>query len=183
MTSNTPTAVARASAPAIGPWVPAATLHVAFVAVAAGLCLLVFGSRLWLTIGLVLAVAAMVVPHLVSPWWLVFILGVDQVWRTPSATDGVFYALLAGVHLLHLLGGLTVLLPWDARIQVAALAGPLRRFVLVQAVAQPVAYGALVAFSTRGGTVPGLSILSAALLGVVAAVLAHRAHRARVRVA
>ena len=181
MRNDMPATIARASAPSIGPWVPTATLHLAFLAVAAGLCLLVFDSRLWLTIGCMVAMAATVVPHVVSPWWLLLMLAGNQLWRTPSATDGVFYMLLAGVHLLHVLGSFARLLPWNGRIQVAALVRPFQRFVLVQTVSQVAAFGALFTFTGRRGTASGLSILAAALLGVVAAVLARRVRRAEER--
>ncbi len=172
MSGGMPTTNARASTPAIGRWVPTATVHLASLAVAAGLSLLVFPSPFWRGIGLLLAVAGTLVPNVVSRWWLPLLLGVSQYWRTPSATDGVFYLLLAGVHLLHVLGSLARLLPWQGRMQVAAFVRPLQRYVLVQVVGQAVAVGALLTFGGGRGTVPGLSILAAAMLGVVAAVLA-----------
>jgi hypothetical protein len=55
-----------------------------------------------------------------------------------------------------------------------------RRFVLVQAVVQPVAVGSLLAFGGGTGTMPGLSIVAAVVLGVVAVVLA-QGGRASVR--
>jgi hypothetical protein len=176
-----PTTVSRASDPSIGPWVPTAALHLAFLAVAAGLCMLVFESHLWLGIGLLIAIAATLVPHLVSPWWLLLMLGLSQLWRTPSVSDVVFYLLLAGVHLLHVLSCLARLLPWRGRIQAVALVRPLRRFVQVQAVSQIVAVGAMFTFAGARGSAAGLSILAAALLGVVAAVLALGVRRAESR--
>ena len=166
-----------ASVPAIGPWVPTATLHLSFFALAAGLCLHVLVSPFWRVIGLLLAAAITLVPRWVPTWWLLLLLALSQLWREPSATDLDFYLLVAGVHLLHVLGGLARLLPWMGRIQVAALVRPAQRFVLVQAVAQPVAVGALLAFSGGPGTVPGLSVLAAGALAVVAAMLAGRLHQ------
>jgi len=171
MSGGVPTPHARASVPDLGPWMPTATLHLLFFAVGAGLCLLVLESPLWLAIGLLLAVAGTLVPHLVPTWWLMLLLGLSPLGHEPSANDVAYYLLLAGVHLLYVIGSLTRLLPWDGRMQVVALAPPLRRFVFVQAVAQPVAVGALFAFGGGPGTVPGMSILAAAVLGLVAAVL------------
>jgi hypothetical protein len=160
------------SVPDIGPWMPTAILHLLGLGVAAGLCLLVLESPIWRAIGLLLAVVGMTFPSVVPGWWLLLVLGLSQLWRAPSVTDAVYYLLLAGVHLLHVLGSLTRMLPWNGRMQLIAFALPLRRFVLVQAVAQPVAAGALFAFGGGPGTVPGLSIFSAAVLGVTAVVLA-----------
>lgn len=171
----------RASVPAIGPWVPTATLHLVFLAVAAGLCLLVFASPFWRAVGLLLAVAVTLVPHKVHTWWLLLVLALSQLWREMSVTDGVFYLLLAGVHLLHTLGSFARLLPWHGRVQTVAFVRPLQRYVFVQVVAQAAAVGALLAFGGGRGTVPGLSILAAAMLGLVAAVLARRLRQAETR--
>jgi hypothetical protein len=119
---------------------------------------------------------------------LLLVLGLSQLWRTPSAHDVTFYVLLASVHLLHVLGSYLRLFPRHARLQMAALVGPLRRYVLVQAVVQPLAVGVLSAFAggargARGaGGVPGLSIAAAAALAVVAALLARGLWMARRRV-
>lgn len=181
MTSGVPTPQARASMPDIGPSVPTATLHLLFFVVGAGLCLLALESPLWLAIGLFIAIAGMLVPHLMPTWWLILLLGLSPLGREPSVSDVVFYLLLAGVHLLHVLGSLTRLLPWDGRMQVVALAPSLRRFVFVQAVVQPMAVAALFAFGGKSGTVPWLSILAAAVLGIVVTVLARGLRQVRVR--
>jgi hypothetical protein len=156
--------------------VPTAALRLLFFAVAAGLCLLVL-DPFWMAMGLTLAVAGTLAPNLVPTWWLILPLGLSQFWREPSATDFVYYALLAGVHLLHLLGGLVRLLPWGGRMQLGALVRPMQRFGLVQVVAQGVAVGALLAFGGGRGRVPGLSILAAVLLVLLASVLARGIRR------
>ena len=171
----------RGSAPAVGPGMSAATLHVMFLAVAAGLCLLVLERPVWLAVGLLLAAGGTLLPELVPKWWVLLMLGVGQLWREPSVTDVAFYLLLAGLHLLHVIGSLAQQLPWHARMQRVAFAQYLRRFVLVQVVAQAVAVGALFAFGGGRGTVTGLSIVAAAALGLMAAVLARGLRRARGR--
>lgn len=100
--------------------------------------------------------------------------------RAATVADVSFYLLLAAVHLLHVLRSVAALLPWHGRMQVAALRRPLQRFVCVQAIVQPVAFSALFTFCGAQGTVRGLSIFSAAVLGVMAVVLA-RAMRTTVR--
>jgi hypothetical protein len=158
--------------PEIGRWVPTVLLHGLVLAVSAALCLLVLAPPLWRVVGLTLAVVGTVVPRRVPLWWLLLLLGLSPLGREPSATDVTFYLLLAGVHLLYVLGGLARLVPWEGRMQVGALVQPMRRFVLLQAVVQPVAVGALLVFGGGSGTVPGLSIVAAVVLGVVAVVLA-----------
>lgn len=162
---------ARASVPAIGPWVPTAMLHLAFLVVSVGLCVLVLDAPFWRGVGLLLAVTGTLVPNLVPKWCVLLVLGLSQFGREPLVTDAVFYLLLAGVHLLHVISSFTRQLPWRGRMQVIALVRPFQRFVLVQVVVQAVAVGALLAFGGDGGTVPGLSIVAAALLGIVAVVL------------
>lgn len=169
----------RASVPAIGPWVPTAALPLAFLGVAVGLCLLVLEAPFWLGVGLLLAVTGTFVPNLVPKGWVILMLGLSQLWREPSATDFSFYLLLAGVHLLHVIGGFTRDTPWHGRMQTVAFVRPLQRFVLVQVVVQTVAVGALLAFGGAHGTVTGLSIFAAAVLGIMAAVLARALRHAR----
>jgi hypothetical protein len=171
------TARAPASEPALGRWVPTALVPLTFLAVAVGLCLLAFASPFWRGIGVLLSVASTLVPQVVSRWWLLLLLGMSQYFRAPSATDGVFYLLLAGVHLLQLLAGLAGMLPWHGRLQLSACVRPLQRYLLVQVVVQPVAAATLLAFGGGLGTVPGLSILTAALVAAVAAVFARGLRR------
>ena len=171
MSGGVPALQARTSVPDIGPSVPTATLHYLFFAAGAGLCLLVLDSPLWLAIGLLLAIAGTLVPNRVPTWWLMLLLGLSRLGREPSVIDAAYYVLIAGVHLLHVLGSLTRLLPWDGRMQVVVLAPSHRRFVLVQVVVQPVAFGALFAFGGDSWTITWLSIVAAAVLGIVAAVL------------
>lgn len=169
----------RGAVPSIGPSVPTAIVHVVFLAVATALCVLVLDAPFWRGIGLLLAIAGTFIPNLVPRWWVILVLGVCQFWREPSVTDPTFYLLLAGVHLLHIIDSLCRQMPWNARVQTAAFVRPLQRFVSVQLLVQAVAVGALMAFSERRGTVPGLSILSVALLGVVGVVLVRGLQRGR----
>jgi hypothetical protein len=157
--------------------VPIATLHLIFFAVAAGLCLLVLTPSL-LPVGLLLSAAVTLLPDWVPAWSLLLLLALTQFWREPSPTDLTFYLLLAGVHLLHLLGGVSRLLPWTGRMQVGALVRPIQRFVMVQAVAQGAAACALLAFSGGGGSARGLSIFAAGVLATVTVLLARRLRQA-----
>lgn len=164
----------RASVPNIGPSIPTATVPLLCLTVAAGLCLLMLPSPSLVALGLLLALLGTLASNQVSTWLLLLMLGLSQLWRDPSATDVVYYLLLAGVHLLHVLSSLARLLPCNGRMQVGTLARPLRRYVLVQAVVQPVAAGALLAFSRGPGGVAGMSMVAALLLCVIAVALGLR---------
>lgn len=161
----------RASVPDIGPSLPTVTVPLLFLAVAAALCLLVLTSPSLVALGLLLALLGTLAPNQVPTWWLLLMLGLSQLWRNPLATDVVYHLLLAGVHLLQVLSSFARLLPWNGRMQVGTFARPLRRYVLVQAVVQPLAAGALLAFGRGPGRVTGLSIVAALLLCVVAVAL------------
>jgi hypothetical protein len=164
----------RASVPNIGPSIPTATVPLLFLTVAAGLCLLMLPSPSLVALGLLLALLGTLASNQVSTWLLLLMLGLSQLWRDPLATDVGYYLLLAGLHLLYVLSGLARLLPWDARMQVGTFARPLRRYVLVQAVVQPVAAGALIAFGGGPGGVTGMSMVAALLLCVIAVALGLR---------
>jgi hypothetical protein len=142
-----------------------------FLTIAAALCFLVLTSPSLVAIGLLLALLGTLAPNQVPSWWLLLLLGLSQLWRDPLATDVSFYLLLAGVHLLFVLSSLARLLPWNGRMQLDTLARPLKRYVLVQAVAQPVAAGALLAFGGGSGGVTGMSMVAALLLCALAVAL------------
>lgn len=171
MRSGGYTTSVRASIPHIGPSIPTATVPLLFLAVAAGLCLLVLTSPSLLAIGVLLALLGTLASNQMSTWLLLLVLGLSQLWRDSSVTDVVYYVLLAGVHLLHVLSSLARLLPWNGRMQVSTLARPLRRYLFTQVVLQPVAAGTLLAFSRGPGRVTGLSIVAAGMLCVVAVAL------------
>lgn len=170
---------ARASIPWIGSSIPTAALHLAYFAVAAGLCVLVIEDRFWLGAGLLLAALGTFMPNRVPKGCVILLLALRQFWRDPSATDVPFYLLLAGAHLLLVVASLAQQMPWYGRMQTRALVRPLRRFVIVQIVVQAAAVVALSSFGDRSASVPGLSIVAGAMIGVVAVVLARGLRDAR----
>lgn len=172
----------RPSIPSIGPWVPTATVHIAFLAVAVGLCALLLEAPFWLSVGLLLAFAGTFFPGLVHRSWILLVLCVSEFWREPSVTDIAFYLLLAGAHLLHVLSSLASQMPWRGRVQRRALLRPLKTFVLIQAGVQTIAVSALLAFDNDRVDVPGLSIGAAVVLGILAVILGRGLRRARTNV-
>ena len=163
---------AQGTDPAIGRWIPTGVGPLAHLAVVAALALLVLDGPIWRSVVLLLACGRLLLPGLIAPWWLLLSFILSQLLREPAATDARLHLLLAGLPLLHLVGSLDSVLPRQGRLQLGALSQPIRRFVLVQALVHPVAAGALFLFDRQRGTMPGLSIVSAALLGVIALLLA-----------
>lgn len=153
-------------------FVPIALLNAAYGSVAVALCWLVLPPGEWRMLGVSLAIASAVIPARVASGWLLLVLGAGQLFRGPSATDYRFFLLLAGLPLLHLLSSITRVLPWRGALEAAALGGMLKRFALLQCVAQPMSAGALLLLSGRTGTVPGLSLVSAVLVVVLAQLFA-----------
>jgi hypothetical protein len=168
----------RLSEPTIGPYLPSAAVHLSFLALATTLCLMSLPS-LWLGVGLLLAVLGTFLPHRVSPWWLLLLLGLSQLGREPSMTDWRFFVLLAGIHLLHLLASAATMMPWRARTQVAALVRMVRGFAILQVPVQSIAVGILLLRPGGGGTIAGLSVVAAVSVSTVAAILALRARHER----
>lgn len=165
-------APARATVPTIGRWIPTAVVPLAYGAVAAGLCALVIESPFWLGMGLLLVVVNLVMPTPLITGSLLLLLGVSQLSRAPSVADPTFYALLAGLHLLYMMGSLARVMPWIGRLELAALRRPCLRFLKVQMTSQGVAVTALFLFDGDGARYAGLSIVAAvwlALLGVLLA--------------
>jgi hypothetical protein len=168
----------RGGAPTIGPYVPSAALHLCFFALGTTLCLLSLPS-FWRGAGLLLAVLGTVLPQRVSPWWLLLLLGLGQLGRDPSVTDWRFFVLLAGIHLLHLLASAATVMPWGARVQVAALAQSMRGFAMLQVLVQSIAVGVLQLRHIGDGNIAGLCVVAAALVSAVAAILALRVGQKR----
>lgn len=148
----------------IGPWVPVwlVTAVTAGVAVASA-AIVTRGTVPW---AIVLATIAITVAQPDGPGAGIFAVTIG-VLLVASGTEPFawpLYVLLATVHLVVVLSALTSGLPRRARFELALLVAPGRRFLAVQAVAQPLALlGALV--TGAGVTLPWLPV--AAGLGLV----------------
>ncbi len=136
--------------PRIGGWVPGLAVHGLFVLVVIALCTALFSYGLWIAIVGILTAIAVVWPRLLAPWALILLFGASVLWRTPSAGDWHFFVLLAGLHLLHVLGSQMLTVPWRSRLQVRSLGGVLFRFLAIQAPCQLVSWGTLLLFAPHG---------------------------------
>ena len=172
-----PTGPVRARpAPDIGLWIPGAVLRAACGVVGVLLCLDRLPQGFWLVVGLALTGVAVAAPQWLTAWVLVVLLGATQVLQDPSPQDGHFFLLLAGLHLLHVLGAQALALPWRGRVQLAVLRRPLLRFVAVQVPVQAVAAAALAILAPHsdGGAgilLPAVGVAGAAALVVVTVLL------------
>jgi hypothetical protein len=174
--SGTPVRVRARVRAAMGPWLPAVVVRVALGVVGALLCLERLPPGFWLVAGLGLLAAAVAVPRWATAWVLLLLLAGTQLLEPPSAEDGRFFLLLAGLHLLHVLAAQALALPWRARLQAAILRPPLLRFAAVQIPVQAVAFAALALLAPGPDGVraalPALGIAGGAALVVVTVLLA-----------
>ena len=170
--SRPPDAVRPRIVPELGARIPGYGTRVAFVAVAALLCFDRTPNGFWLVVGLALTALAVAAPRQLYAWALLLLLGASQLSRDPSAHDWHFFALLAGLHLLHVLAALTLAHPWRSWVQLAAIRPPLHRYLAVQVPVQIVALFtlALLAPGPDGSahlTVPAVGIAGAAALVLI----------------
>ncbi len=166
--------IRRGSPPRVGVWIPALAMRGLFAAVSLVLCGTLLSSSLWIAIAVILTAVAVARPRLLAPWALILLLGASLLWRTPSATDWRFFVLLAGLHLLHVLGCQLLVLPWRGRLQLRSLGGVLLRFLAIQAPSQLLAWAALLLFAPHGAVgigLPALGAVAAVALVALAAVL------------
>jgi heme/copper-type cytochrome/quinol oxidase subunit 3 len=162
----TPTRVARDESVASinRVWVPALLLPFAYMAVTLALSMFVLPSGFYVVVAVTIGTAAVLSGNQLIAWLLPVALGTAG--ATSSGTG--FFVLLAGLHLLHMLGGLSRLVPFTARIELAALAAPFRRYTVIQLFSQGFAF---VALRTLSDTPKGpvlLPIAAAVVLGALA---------------
>jgi hypothetical protein len=89
-------------------------------------------------IAVAFAVVAAVVPASLGAWAAALAIGLGQLAHPADPSDWRSYAALAVVHLLHVIGGMAMVVdPWG-RMQVRALRRPLLRWLWIQLPAQAV---------------------------------------------
>ncbi|GAA4267179.1 hypothetical protein [Frondihabitans peucedani] len=154
--------------PDIGPTVPAAAVTALTVVVGGLTSFLVIGVSGWLVVALLLVVGAASLPRGPFAAILSVLLAAALVVDGLDGYTGRFVILLAAVHLLLVVASLSAWLPLRARVQVALLRRPLVRYVVVQLIAQAVAFAVLTVVAPQADTSgPGL-----VWLGIVAAAAA-----------
>jgi hypothetical protein len=157
--------------PDLGLLVPGWSVRVLFAVVAVALCVGLAQPGFWLSIALLLTIAAVVVPRSLSAWFLIGVLSFSVLLREQSVTDWRAYALIAGAHALHVLGSWMLVVRPSSSLQPAALWPSARRFLLIQVPVQLVAAGALALTGAAGGrSLLPLAIVAGA--GIVALTVA-----------
>ncbi|CAM5316458.1 hypothetical protein [Leifsonia shinshuensis] len=155
-----------APAPDLGLTVPAWSLRVAFAVVAVPLALTTAPSGMWPTLAVLLTGVAVAVPRWRVAWVLIAVLAFSTLLEPGTLTPRLL-ALIAAVHVLHVLASWMLVLPAGARLQPAALLPSLRRVVLIQLPVQAAATVLLLV--ARPAAAPWLAIVSGgAIVGLVA---------------
>ncbi len=138
-----------------------------FALVGALMSLDVYGVNGWLVVGAVFAMAAAIAPQFLLGWGLIVFLAIGQL-SHHAALSWRFLVLLAGLHLLHLIGMWTLELPWRARVQIAVFAHGLTRFLAIQVPIQLLAVLILSLLAPNASGHRPLTIAACAVVGAAA---------------
>jgi hypothetical protein len=162
--------------PVAGARVPALAVRAVFVIAGLLLSLVDYGFTGWLAVGIVLSVAAAWSPRLLLAWVLILYLAAGRLAHHASLS-WQFLVVLAGVHLLHVLGMLALELPWRSWVQPQLFVAPLRRFLVIQVPTQLLAILALLLLAPspdghRPLTIAGFGVVGALALAGLALLLA-----------
>jgi hypothetical protein len=158
--------------------VPGVVVRVAVATVGILLTLVVYGTSGWLAVGVLFSLIAAWAPEYLLSWAVIVFLGVGELSR-PGDLSWQLLVLIAGVHLLHLLGMLALALPWRSMLQSRVFKRPLLRFVTIQIPVQLLAVVVLLllapnAHGRRPLTVAALTIVGAIALAALALLLLAR---------
>lgn len=181
--------------PQLGARVPAVTVRLALVVLGAGLSVLQLPGAFWITIGILLALVAGILPRSHGAWLLIVLLGLSEA-LLGAEHDGStralgfaggswrFFALLAGIHALALLGSLAIALPGRGSIQLRVLGRPALRFAVVQVAVQAAAaltFGILGSGRPAIHGIPVLALIAACGFAALVALLIAPLLRGRAR--
>lgn len=156
---------AAGRAPDLGRTLPAWSLRVAFAVVAAPLALTTAPSGAWPALAILLTAVAVAVPRWRVAWVLIAVLAFSTLLEPGTLTLRLL-ALIAAVHVLHLLAAWMLVLAPSARLQPAVLLPSVRRYVLIQLPVQAAAVVLLLV--ARPAAAPWLALVSgAAIVGLV----------------
>jgi hypothetical protein len=164
---NLPDIVPPSDLPAADARVPAITVRAALATVGILLTLMVYGTSGWLVVGVSFSLLAAWAPEYLLSWVVIVFLALGELDRSAGLTWQLL-VLIAGVHLLHLLGMLTLTLPWRSWLQPRIFARPLLRFIAIQIPVQLLAVAALLLLAPNAHGHRPLSIAAFTFLGAVA---------------
>lgn len=124
---------------ATGPYAPGWLLRLSGPAVAVGCAAITDASSELVLITVGLAVLTAIWPAGLAPTTLALVLGLLTLSLPSEPYDFRALLLLAGVHLTLQLTALAGCSSWRCRVELSALAPPLRRYLIIQAFVQPLA--------------------------------------------
>jgi hypothetical protein len=155
--------------PAADARIPGLAVRAALATVGILLTLVVYGGSGWVAVGVIFSLICAWAPEFLLSWVVIVFLALGELSR-PAGLSWQLLVLIAGVHLLHLLGMLALTLPWRSWIQPRAFTQPLRRFLTIQIPVQLLAVAALLllapnAHGHRPLTVAEFTVIGAAALG------------------
>jgi hypothetical protein len=153
--------------PAAGARIPALAVRAVFVIAGLGLSLADYRFTGWFAVGIVLSVAAACSPRSLLAWVLILYLAAGRLAHHTSLS-WQFLVVLAGVHLLHVLGMLTLELPWRSWVQPRFFVSPLRRFLMIQVPTQVLAIIALLLLAPSPDGHRPLTIAEFGVVGALA---------------
>jgi hypothetical protein len=154
-----------ADLPAADARLPGVTVRILLALVASLLTLDVFGTSGWVAMGVLFSLLAAVAPEYLLSWGVILFLGLGQLNRSAGITWQLL-VLLAGVHLLHILGTLALAVPWRSWLAPRIFRAPLRRFLSIQIPVQLLAVMALLLLAPNSH---GHRPLAAAAFAIVGA--------------
>lgn len=153
--------------PVTGARVPSVVLRLALVALGIGLSIVADRPNGLLAIAIGLSLAAALAPQYLLGWALIVLLALSQLAHHAELTWR-FPVLLAGLHLVHVLGMLAAELPWRSWLDPAVLTGPLVRFLLIQLPTQAVAVVVLLVLAPGAHGHRPVTVAAFAVIGVLA---------------
>ncbi|KQZ25240.1 hypothetical protein [Microbacterium sp. Root553] len=152
------------TAPAVS-WIAVRIALVAVVAVGAFVLNPLVG---WQWVAVILAVTAAVLPQTFAAWGGAACIVIGMLLSEPDVGRATLAVLV--VHAIHILTSLTLVIPGGTRVVLAALRPTAIRFVLVQAIAQPLTIAVMLGVDGIRGTAPwaivagGVAVAAAAVL-------------------
>jgi hypothetical protein len=162
-----PELVPPSDLPAADARIPGLTVRAALAIVGILLTLVVYGTSGWLVVGVIFSLLAALAPEYLLIWLVIVFLALGELDR-PAGLSWQLLVLIAGVHLLHLLGLLVLALPWRSWLQPRLFARPLLRFVAIQIPVQLLAVAALLLFAPDARGHRPLTVAEFTLVGAVA---------------
>jgi hypothetical protein len=153
--------------PAVDARIPGLAVRAALATVGILLTVLVYGSSGWVAVGVIFSLLSAWAPEYLLSWMLIVFLALGELGR-PAGLTWQLLVLIAGVHLLHLLGMLALALPWRSWLQPRAFERPLLRFIAIEIPVQLLAVAALLLFAPNAHGQRPLTVAAFSVVGAVA---------------